>query len=121
MPRRAISSVAANWSPSTKESNGRRSPMSDDRPRIISRRDILRRAGLAGAAAVAAPAAALSAAAAPATTEPALQAQSPAAPPREAFENLTATEAELLEAIVERQVPSDQHGPGAREARAAHY
>ena len=95
--------------------------MSDDRPRIISRRDILRRAGLAGAAAVAAPAAALSAAAAPATTEPALQAQSPAAPPREAFENLTATEAELLEAIVERLVPSDQHGPGAREARAAHY
>ena len=58
MPRRATSSVAANWSPPTNESNGA-DAMSDDRPRIISRRDILRRAGMAGAAAVAAPAAVL--------------------------------------------------------------
>jgi len=95
--------------------------MSDDRPRIISRRDILRRAGMAGAAVVAVPAGVLGGAAAPAAAEPIAQAASPAAPPREAFENLTATEAELLEAVVERLVPTDEHGPGAREARAAHY
>src|SRR5207302_2303951 len=43
------------------------------------------------------------------------------APVHEAFENLTATEADLLEAIVDRLIPSDALGPGAREARAAHY
>jgi gluconate 2-dehydrogenase gamma chain len=41
--------------------------------------------------------------------------------PREAFETLTATESDLLEAIVERLIPSDANGPGAKEARAAHY
>ena len=98
--------------------------MSDDRPRIISRRDILRRAGMAGAAAVAVPAGVLGAAAAPAApaaAEPVAQVPLPAAPPREALENLTAAEADLLDAIVERLIPSDEHGPGAREARAAHY
>src|SRR5439155_2677650 len=48
------------------------------------------------------------------------QAARPAAA-REAFENLTATEADLLEAMVDRLIPSDALGPGAREARAAHY
>jgi gluconate 2-dehydrogenase gamma chain len=49
-------------------------------------------------------------------------AQAPAsAAAREAFENLTASEADLLEAIVDRLIPSDALGPGAREARAAHY
>src|SRR5690348_4611645 len=95
--------------------------MSDDQPRIISRRDILRRAATVGAAAVAAPVAVLGPAAPAAAAEPAVQDAATAAPAREAFENLTATEAELLEAIVERLVPSDEHGPGAREARAAHY
>jgi len=95
--------------------------MSDDQPRIISRRDILRRAGLAGAAAVAAPAGILASAAAPATAEPLEPAQAAAAPRREAFENLTAAEAELLDAIVDRLIPSDAQGPGAREARVVHY
>ena len=63
--------------------------MADDRLRIISRRDILRRAGIVGAAAVAGPAHVLGAAAAPATAEPIAQAASSAAPAREAFENLT--------------------------------
>ena len=40
---------------------------------------------------------------------------------REPLENLTATEADLLEAIVARLIPSDANGPGATEARAAHY
>src|SRR5260370_495627 len=45
----------------------------------------------------------------------------PAVPAREAFENLTAAESDLLEAIVARLIPSDALGPGAKEARAAHY
>jgi len=95
--------------------------MSDEQPRVISRRDILKRVGAVGAAAVTAPATTLAglAVAAPAAAA-APQPQATAAP-REAFENLTAVEADLLEAIVERLVPSDEHGPGAREARAAHY
>ena len=36
-------------------------------------------------------------------------------------ENLTATEMELLEAIVARLIPTDANGPGAKEAHAAHY
>jgi gluconate 2-dehydrogenase gamma chain len=40
---------------------------------------------------------------------------------REPLENLTATEADLLEAIVARLIPSDANGPGATEARTAHY
>jgi gluconate 2-dehydrogenase gamma chain len=40
---------------------------------------------------------------------------------REPLENLTATESDLLEAIVARLIPTDANGPGATEARAAHY
>jgi gluconate 2-dehydrogenase gamma chain len=43
------------------------------------------------------------------------------APAREPLENLTATEADLLDAIVARLIPTDANGPGATEARAAHY
>src|ERR1700722_12728445 len=43
------------------------------------------------------------------------------APAREPLENLTATESDLLEAIVARLIPTDAGGPGATEARAAHY
>ncbi len=39
----------------------------------------------------------------------------------EALETLTAAEADTLEAIVARLIPSDENGPGAAEARAAHY
>src|SRR3984893_13222236 len=46
----------------------------------------------------------------------------PAAVPQlEALETLTAAEADTLEAIVARLIPSDENGPGATEARAAHY
>jgi gluconate 2-dehydrogenase gamma chain len=95
--------------------------MSDDQPWIISRRDILRRAGMVGAAAVTAPAGLLGVTGSAAAAEPAVQGAGASAPAREAFENLTAAEAELLEAVVERLVPGDEHGPGAKEARAAHY
>jgi gluconate 2-dehydrogenase gamma chain len=86
----------------------------------VSRRDLLKRAGWAGAA--------LTIPVAPASpadsTEQARRAASaaPATPARrESVENLTAAEADTLEAICARLIPSDANGPGAREARAAHY
>jgi gluconate 2-dehydrogenase gamma chain len=86
--------------------------------KIISRRDLLRGVGIAGAAAVASPTSLLSTPVA--ASEPA---QGPSARPstREAYETLTATEADLLDVIVERLIPSDALGPGAKEARAVHY
>lgn len=75
----------------------------------ISRRDLLKRASAASAAA-----------AVPATLAEASQV--PAAAPRaEPLETLTQPEAETLEAIAARLIPTDANGPGAREARAAHY
>ena len=49
------------------------------------------------------------------------QAQAAPAAKREALENLTAGEADILEAFCARLIPSDANGPGAKEARAAHY
>jgi gluconate 2-dehydrogenase gamma chain len=97
--------------------------MADDQPRVISRRDILRGAGIVGAAALGGPVAADATPDADAAQAAAARAAAaaPATAAREAFENLTATEADLLEVIVERLIPSDEHGPGAKEARAAHY
>ncbi|HEY1910837.1 MAG TPA: gluconate 2-dehydrogenase subunit 3 family protein, partial [Vicinamibacterales bacterium] len=40
---------------------------------------------------------------------------------REPLESLTASEADLLDAIVARLIPTDANGPGATEARAVHY
>jgi len=49
--------------------------------------------------------------------------QAPAAAPitREPLEALTAAEADVLEAVCARLIPTDENGPGARDARAAHY
>jgi gluconate 2-dehydrogenase gamma chain len=101
-------------------------------PRDVSRRHLFKQVGFAGAAAaVSATApgvvtAAAQPAAVPATpTAPkpeVLQLATPTAVPRlEALETLTAAEADTLEAIVARLIPSDENGPGATEARAAHY
>jgi len=87
----------------------------------VSRRDLLKRAGMAGAA--------FTIPLTPTDTDdgreqarPATASATPVAPPRrEPIENLTAAEADMLEAICARIVPSDANGPGAREARAAHY
>src|SRR5260370_23547615 len=49
------------------------------------------------------------------------QAHPAAGPQLEALETLTATEADILEAVCARLIPSDENGPGAAEARAAHY
>jgi gluconate 2-dehydrogenase gamma chain len=93
---------------------------------FISRRDLLKRAGAIGAAAAIPPDSARSLPADDAATPAALpdggaMRGHDMAAPREPLENLTATEADLLEAIVARLIPSDANGPGAAEARAARY
>lgn len=90
--------------------------MKDD-AKGVSRRDLLKRAGLAGAAMTIpiAPAAALEQA------KPSTPATQTGAARREPIENLTADEMDQLEAICARLIPSDASGPGAKEARAAHY
>src|SRR5688500_6494594 len=88
-----------------------------DNNKGVSRRDLLKRAGLAGAALTIPISPAI-----PATVEEQAKPVAPsAAPRREPIENLTAYEADMLEAICARIIPTDANGPGAREARAAHY
>mgnify|MGYP003345053128 CR=1 FL=1 len=85
-----------------------------NQPRDPSRREMLKRVGAAGAigATVAVPVAQV--------TQQA-HAQSNSGNLREALEVLTAAESDVLEAMVARIVPTDNNGPGAAEARAAHY
>jgi gluconate 2-dehydrogenase gamma chain len=85
----------------------------------FSRRELLKRAGLAGAAAAMVPAGVLSAPADVAGGATALSATGALA--REPLETLTAAESDVLEAICARLIPTDANGPGAAEARAAHY
>ena len=85
----------------------------DSAPHEVSRRDLFKTVGIGAAAAVAG---------APLSTSHAVaQVYPAAAAPREALETLTAAEADILEAICARLIPSDENGPGAAEARAAHY
>jgi gluconate 2-dehydrogenase gamma chain len=92
----------------------------DDRkpePRDRSRRELLKRFGMVGAASVVPGGVFVQ-------TAPSFAAEARAAaapPPREALETLTAAESDTLEAIVARLIPSDANAPGAAEARAAHY
>jgi gluconate 2-dehydrogenase gamma chain len=89
---------------------------------VITRRDLLLKGvGVAVAAATPDVATASGPLDAPAAGGPMAQAASRAPRVREAYENLTAREADLLEAIVARLIPTDANGPGAAEARAAHY
>ncbi len=78
-----------------------------DDARGFTRRELLKRAGFVGAA-VAFPV-------------PALSPETAREQEREPFETLTAAESDTLEAIVARLIPTDENGPGATEARAAHY
>ena len=89
----------------------------DGKPANLARRTLLKRVGVAGVGAAAVvPAVQVLTPATPA------QAQShTAAPLREALEVLTAAESDILEAVCARIVPTDANGPGAAEARAAHY
>jgi gluconate 2-dehydrogenase gamma chain len=94
-----------------------------DAPRDVSRRSLFKQVGAVGAAAMAGTSLATGAAVA---QEHAAQLHAAPASPAvtaqlEALETLTAAEADTLEAIVARLIPSDENGPGATEARAAHY
>ncbi len=73
---------------------------------MLSRRDLIKIVGLAGVTS-----------ALPAAAQPAAS----AAPTREPLQALTAAEADLLDAIVARLIPTDANGPGATEARAVRY
>ena len=86
--------------------------------RNLSRRDLLKHAGLAGVAA-ALPTVTVGSADAARSSAPSVSALSTAR--REPLETLTAAESDLLEAIAARIIPTDANGPGAREARAARY
>ena len=92
---------------------------------FISRRDLLKRAGAIGAAAAVPDDIARrlqpSDAEADGSAKADARHEHEMAAAREPLENLTATEADLLEAIVARLIPTDAGGPGATEARAAHY
>ena len=72
----------------------------------LSRREMLKRVVVAGAAA---------SLPAPGTAAAAAQ------PPAESFETLVAGEGATLRAVVARLIPSDERGPGALEAGAATY
>jgi gluconate 2-dehydrogenase gamma chain len=90
---------------------------SDSMTTFISRRELLRCAGLAGAAAAVARAELLVRAEAPG----AAPIQAPAAAARTPLEHLSASEADILDAIVARLIPADANGPGALEAGATRY
>ncbi|HJO02720.1 MAG TPA: gluconate 2-dehydrogenase subunit 3 family protein [Acidobacteriota bacterium] len=73
----------------------------------LSRRELLKRAGIVGATATL-----------PVPTLPLVPA---AAPTQDTFETLNVAESRILEAIVARLIPTDENGPGATEAGAAYY
>lgn len=79
----------------------------DAMSQTFSRREWLKRAAVAGAAA-----------AVPVGSVGARDEQAPAGA---SFDMLTAAEGETLEAITARLIPTDELGPGATEARAARY
>jgi gluconate 2-dehydrogenase gamma chain len=94
----------------------------DDPAREVSRRDLFRTVGAGAAAAVAgAPLPAGDALAQPTRSPPPTAGDSNVGLRLEALETLTAAEADILEAICERLIPSDENGPGAAQARAAYY
>lgn len=96
---------------------------------FISRRDLLKRAAAVGAVAVPTGARAFQASDSDRSAESLAlgasdgdrSAESLALPGREPLENLTAAEADLLDAVVARLIPTDATGPGATEARAVRY
>lgn len=100
----------------------------DETPRAppgspMSRRELLRAAGAAGAAALApAPLAATTASPVqPATPSAAVALPVVATRPVGPLMNLTAAESEILAAMIDRLIPTDDLGPGALEAGALRF
>jgi gluconate 2-dehydrogenase gamma chain len=90
-----------------------------DGSRVISRRELLKRAGFIGAATAVIPV--VGAMPADVAEGSVAASAAPAALAREPLETLTAAESDVLEAFCARLIPTDANGPGAAEARAAHY
>jgi len=89
---------------------------------FISRRDLLKSAAAVPAARALDPVARAFQASANAGEDRSAERLARQAPARrEALEHLTAAEADVLDAVVARLIPTDEHGPGATEARTAHY
>ncbi|MFT4862444.1 MAG: gluconate 2-dehydrogenase gamma chain [Pseudohongiellaceae bacterium] len=88
---------------------------SAEKPSSVSRRDLLKGVGALGVGALSGVAAGQS------VVHDSASAAVESIPLREALEVLTADEAATLEAICDCLIPSDEHGPGAKEARAVHY
>ena len=84
---------------------------------MLTRRDLLKLAGIAGASATLPPGEATAFASG---LSEAAQAAAPVVA-REPLQALTAAEADLLDAVVARLIPTDANGPGAREAQAVRY
>ena len=98
--------------------------MSDEKPRVITRRDILKGAGVAAGATVlgaSVPSAAVPGAAVPSAQVPGAAVTAAAAQAVAPLEALTAQEADLLDLITARLIPTDGLGPGAREAKVVRY
>ena len=102
--------------------------MKNQGPQLISRRALLRGAGAAAAGAAAgagvpvrAETPAEASPAAPPAGQVSGSVQTPAPEPSRAYEQLTAEEADLLEAIADQLIPSDDLGPGAVAAGAVVY
>ena len=99
-----------------KNPNKNNDKRSAEHPVDPSRRNLLKSAGIVGAAAIG------TGAASNVIAQDSAAGNSPSSPiTREALEVLTAEEAETLEAICDCLIPSDDNGPGAKEARAIHY
>lgn len=104
-----------------KNNHNNHGPFNPDEPQNHSRRNLLKQVGLVGAAALSSGGATIAVAASSTPAAPATPVTPLPIPVREAFEVLTAAESEVLEAVVDRILPSDENGPGALEARAAHF
>ena len=95
--------------------------MTDDRKHHLAgltRRALLQNAGIAGAAAAVG---VIDVMATPALAEAPMEQAKADLSEAEAYEHFTADEAELLEAMADQLIPSDDEGPGALEARAVRY
>lgn len=89
----------------------------NQQPSDPSRRNLLKSAGIVSAAAVGS----VTGSNVIAADSNQTQQSTSAIVAREALEVLTAEEADTLEAICDCLIPSDENGPGAKEARAVHY
>lgn len=101
--------------------------MAEEQPRKLSRRDLLKGAGLAGAAAVlpqslvGQPVFPEAAPPPPPASAPLVHIRPASGARRRVYENLTAEEARTLEAIMHRLIPTDEDGPGAVDSGALNY